>query len=103
MDLSLSRGNRLSVTPPEGAVERELWEKGMTVLFADGETLYGMHPYTGQIFRIRDRAAEPYARIPEEQFFYTDREELRAKQVISALTEGGTLYLVLESFTREKG
>jgi hypothetical protein len=102
-DLSLIQGFGLSPTPPKSTVERELWEQGMSYLFTDGETLYGLHPYTGQVFVLQDEIMAPFARIPQDQFFYTDQENLLPKEIKSLVFANGKLYLMLKSFTAKQG
>ncbi len=103
MDLSLVQGKGLSSAAPEGKLERELWEQGMTWLFTDGESLFGLHPCTGQVYKLEGSAAVPYTRIPEEQLFYTEQEKRMPKEIKSLLFFEGKLYMALMSFTFEKG
>jgi hypothetical protein len=103
IDLSLSQGFGLSPTPPSSNVQLKLWEQGMKYLFTDGVALYGLHPYTGQVFRLEDNIMVPFALIPTDQFFYTDQETRQPKEIKSLVFQEGKLYLVLMSFTAEKG
>ena len=103
LDLSLNQQGGLAFTPPESKVERMLWEGGMHYLFTDGQRLYGLHPYTGQVFTIEEGGASPLACIPPDQFFYTDQEQRLAKGIESLVYSAGHLYLALSSFTMEAG
>lgn len=103
IDLSLSQGSGLLPTPPTAKVQLELWEQGMKYLFTDGDALYGLHPYTGQVFRLDDKRMAPFALIPQDQFFYTDQETRQPKEIKSLVFAEGKLYLVLMSFTAKKG
>ncbi|WP_102410900.1 extracellular solute-binding protein [Beduinella massiliensis] len=103
LDLSLYQKNGLSSVKPETPIELSLWEKGIGYIFVLNGQLFGLHPYSGQVFHISQQKATPYAVIPREQFLYTDQDVMQAKEIISCLTSDNTLYLVLESFTYEAG
>ncbi len=103
MDLSLIQGKGLSPAAPEGKLERELWEQGMTWLFTDGESLFGLHPYTGQVYKLNGGDAVPYGRIPEEQFFYTDQGKRVLREIASLFFFEGKLYMALMNLTFQKG
>lgn len=103
IDLSLSQRNVLMIEPPDSTAEKALWEKGMSALFTDGMTLYGLHPYTGQVFKWEDEGFSSIIRIPEDQFYYTDQGKSNPKEIKSVFFAEGKLYLVLSSFTAESG
>lgn len=103
LDLSLYQKNGLSPVKPESTIELKLWENGIGYIFALNGQLFGLHPYSGQVFQIGQQKATPCAAIPQEQFFYTDQDLVQPKEIISCLASDDTLYLVLESFTYEAG
>lgn len=75
----------------------------MAHLFTDGVQLYGLHPYSGQIFLISKDLSTPLCKIPPSQFFYIDQEERISKEIIGLQFADGNLYLILSSFTQKAG
>ncbi len=96
---------RETLTPwePESSFERGLWEQGVGRLFALGGSLWGLHPYTGKISQLAGDSMLPVTTIPEDQLYYTDQGERQRKELISLFGAEGMMYIVLGSFTYEKG
>lgn len=101
LDLSLVQGTYLSMEAPSTSIEKKLWDQGIGLLTTDGTTLYGIHPYSGQISIIADGKATPILAIPAQQFFTTIDGYTSAKTINSVFFHGGKLYLNLTSYTPE--
>ena len=103
VDLSLSQRHGLSPWAPTSAAERGWWEKGLSRIFLLDGQLMGLHDYTGQVSLIRDGEAVPYARLPEEQFFTMEEDELVAREIVGFAAQGDALYLAFSGFSIREG
>lgn len=103
VDLAICQKGGISFDAPSNAAERELWEKCIGRIFMLDGQLMGLHPYTGQVFLIQDGEAAPLMQLPQEQFFYTDQDELVPKNIVGCVAQDGVLYLALNSFTIYQG
>ena len=93
LDLSGAYPYRYNPEPPEDEAQAKAWETAISRLFTDGVTLYGLHPYTGQIFRIADGRLSAYAQLPAELLEMESGDFLR--DINGAVVGGGKLYLLL--------
>ena len=60
VDLSDTYLYRYNQERPEDETEASVWEKAISVIFTDGQTLYGLQPYSGQIFQLTEGKLESY-------------------------------------------
>ncbi len=103
IDLSLYQSGNLLKKPPATQYERELWENGIGYLFALNGSLYGLHPYTGQISAKEGSIMSKINIIPEDQLYYEDQGERKIKDVVTVFGKDGYFCIVFKSFTYEKG
>jgi hypothetical protein len=102
LDLSFANA-MVSQTEPQDGAEKLFWQQAMRHLFTDGERLYGLHPYSGTLFEIRNNEAAAIGQIPAEYLYHEEAEERFAKEIVSAQLIKGKLFLVLYSFTQKNG
>lgn len=70
VDLSNSTQYRYTQERPESAQEQTLWLRAIQFLYSDGEDLFGIHPYSGDVFMIAGGFVS-IATIPHE-ILYSD-------------------------------
>lgn len=51
VDLSDAYAYRYQKERPEEEEQALVWEKAISYLFTDGQSLYGLHPYSGKIYQ----------------------------------------------------
>ena len=76
--------------PQEGA---DAWEMAVSKLFTDGNTLFAVHPYSGQVFSVTQGVLTPYAQLPEDLLYVADNDLYREIKGIAC--EGKTVYVLL--------
>ena len=69
VDLSDTYLYRYTQERPEDETEASVWEKAISVIFTDGQTLYGLQPYSGQIFQLTEGKLESYTQLPEDLLY----------------------------------
>ena len=62
-------------------------------LFTDGNTLFAVHPYSGQVFSVTQGVLTPYAQVPEDLLYVADNDLYREIKGIAC--EGKTVYVLL--------
>ncbi|MEG0493779.1 MAG: hypothetical protein RR696_11305, partial [Clostridia bacterium] len=64
-------------------------------LFTNGETLYGLHPYSGQVFEITREALRPIAQLPKELLMGGGKVAPFFREIKSAVCMQDRLFLLL--------
>lgn len=77
VDLTDAYVYRYNQQRPEDAAGAAAWDRIIGYLFTDGKVLYGLHPYTGQIFKIEDGQLNACVQIPKN-LLYAEEEEFCA-------------------------
>lgn len=93
LDLSPTYSVRYNQQKPNDGEAAALWEQAIQYLFTDGEALYGLHPYSGQVFQIEQGKLLPFGQIPEE-LIYVQEEEL-FREILGIAFADGKLFLLL--------
>lgn len=79
---------------PEDEQEAALWEKAVRWLFTQGDALYALHPYSGQILRVESGAMEPVTTLPQPLLAMRE-EGFGPREILGVASGGDTLYLLL--------
>ncbi|MGM9600153.1 MAG: hypothetical protein ACI3W5_01030, partial [Faecousia sp.] len=77
---------------PEDAAGAAAWDRIIGYLFTDEKVLYGLHPYTGQIFKIEDGQLNACAQIPKNLLYAEEEEFFRE---IKGITYAGEKLILL--------
>lgn len=93
VDLSEASQYGFYQEPPEDESAVPAWEKAIRYLFTDGDSLYGLHPYSGKIYQIADGQLSKYAELPSE-LLYVDSEDF-FREIRGIVLESGKLILLL--------
>lgn len=92
VDLTDAYMYRYNQQRPEDAAGAAAWDKIIGYLFTDGEVLYGLHPYTGQIFEVVDGQLNACAQIPENLLYVVEEDFFRE---IKGITYAGEILILL--------
>lgn len=92
VDLTDAYIYRYNQQRPEDAAGVAAWNRIVRYLFTDGEVLYGLHPYTGQVFKIVDGQLNACAQIPENLFYAAGEDFFRE---IKGITYAGEKLILL--------
>lgn len=92
VDLTDAYMYRYNQQRPEDAAGAAAWDKIIGYLFTDGEVLYGLHPYTGQVFKIEDGLLNACAQIPENLLYVEEEDFFRE---IKGITYAGEKLILL--------
>lgn len=65
-DLSASAAYQYAEQQPEDNEGAQAWAKAIRYLFTDDKSLYGLHPYSGEVFAIAQENMHPVAQLPVE-------------------------------------
>ena len=65
-DLSASAAYQYAEQPPEDKDGAAAWAHAIRPMFTDGKTIYGLHPYSGEILEITREDMRPVAQFPGE-------------------------------------
>lgn len=85
---------------PEDESEAVVWNQMLQLIFTDGETLYGLHPYSGMIKKIEGNTQTDVAEIQQEYLYSEDMEAYR--EIRQAVYADKKLYLLLGTDTYEE-
>lgn len=85
---------------PEDESEAAVWNQMLQLIFTDGETLYGLHPYSGMIKKIEGNTQTDVAEIQQEYLYSEDMEAYR--EIRQAVYADKKLYLLLGTDTYEE-
>lgn len=81
--------------PPEDAQGASAWAKAIRYLFSNGEALYGLHPYSGQIFEVTREGLRPIALFPCEQLRAGNEDAPFFREIKSVAYSSDKLFLLL--------
>lgn len=93
VDLSDTYLYRYNQEHPEDETEASVWEKAISVIFTDGQTLYGLQPYSGQIFQLTEGKLESYTQLPEDLLYVQSDDFYR--EIKGTAMNNGKLFLLL--------
>lgn len=93
VDLSDTYLYRYNQERPEDETEASVWEKAISVIFTDGQTLYGLQPYSGQIFQLTEGKLESYTQLPEDLLYVQSDDFYR--EIKGTAMNNGKLFLLL--------
>lgn len=85
---------------PEDESDAAVWNQMLQLIFTDGETLYGLHPYSGMIKKIEGNTQTDVAEIQQEYLYSEDMEAYR--EIRQAVYTDKKLYLLLGTDTYEE-
>lgn len=92
VDLTDAYVYRYNQQRPEDAAGAAAWDRIIGYLFTDGKVLYGLHPYTGQIFKIEDGQLNACVQIPKNLLYVEEEEFFRE---IKGITYAGEKLILL--------
>lgn len=92
VDLADAYVYRYNQQRPEDAAGAAAWDRIIGYLFTDGKVLYGLHPYTGQIFKIEDGQLNACVQIPKNLLYAEEEEFFRE---IKGITYAGEKLILL--------
>lgn len=92
VDLTDAYMYRYNQQRPEDVAGAAAWDRIVGYLFTDGEVLYGLHPYTGQIFKIEDGQLNACAQIPGNLLYAAEEDFFRE---IKGITYAGEKLILL--------
>lgn len=92
VDLTDAYVYRYNQQRPEDAAGAAAWDRIIGYLFTDGKVLYGLHPYTGQIFKIEDGQLNACVQIPKNLLYAEEEEFFRE---IKGITYAGEKLILL--------
>lgn len=98
IDLTDTYRYRYRQQRPEDVVGADAWDKIVGYLFTDGEVLYGLHPYTGQVFKIVDGQLNACAQIPENLLYVEEEDFFREIKGITYAEEKLILLLGTDTY-----
>lgn len=81
LDLSDAEDYQFVQLPPQDGAERKNWDKVVRFLLTDGEALYGLHPFSGQISVIEADGLRPAAALPQEALWIQGEEDALCREV----------------------
>ncbi|NLO84566.1 MAG: hypothetical protein GX096_03940 [Clostridiales bacterium] len=94
-DLSSSAAYQYAAQPPKSEEDAQAWAKAIRYLFTDGETLYGLHPYNGQVFEIAHEKMQEAALLPADLLKGGTEEDSFIRDIKSTAYVNGELFLLL--------
>ena len=92
VDLTDAYVYRYNQQRPEDAAGAAALYRIIGYLFTDGKVLYGLHPYTGQIFKIEDGQLNACVQIPKNLLYAEEEEFFRE---IKGITYAGEKLILL--------
>ena len=92
VDLTDAYVYRYNQQRPEDTAGAAAWDRIIGYLFTDGKVLYGLHPYTGQIFKIEDGQLNACVQIPKNLLYAEEEEFFRE---IKGITYAGEKLILL--------
>lgn len=95
LDLSDAEDYQFVQLPPLDGAERKNWDKAVRFLLTDGEALYGLHPFSGQISVIGADGLRPVAALPQEALWIQGEEDALCREVKDAAWQGGRFFVLL--------
>ena len=93
VDLSDAYAYRYQKERPEEEEQALVWEKAISYLFTDGQSLYGLHPYSGKIYQIEGSQLKAVSELPDDLLYVASEEFFR--EIKGTVFESGKLFLLL--------
>lgn len=93
VDLSDAYTYRFRQERPEDEEQALAWEKAISYLFTDGQSLYGLHPYSGKIYQIEDAQLNAVSELPDDLLYVASEGFFR--EIKGTVFESGKLFLLL--------
>lgn len=100
VDLSDANMYRYNPMRPVDEAQAAAWERAVSRLFTDGTALYGLHPYTGQVFAIEGGEMKAFAQLPQDLLYVSDEDFYR--EIKNAVYADGRLALLLGTDSYEE-
>ena len=94
-DLTESAAYQYIQQVPEDTQAATAWAKAIRYLFADDETLYGLHPYSGEIFEITPEELRPVAQFPRERLQVGEADASFFREIKGMAYSADKLFLLL--------
>lgn len=94
VDLAQANKYRYDSQKPQAEEEASAWAQAISFLFTDGNTLYGLHPYSGMIYQIAAGRLNAYAQLPEDLLVAAGDT---FREIKGAVFESRKLFLLLGS------
>jgi maltose-binding protein MalE len=98
VDLTDAYMYRYNQQRPEDAAGAAAWDRIIGYLFTDGKALYGLHPYTGQVFKIVDGKLNACAQILENLLYVEEEDFFREIKGITYAEEKLILLLGTDTY-----
>lgn len=95
LDLSETRSYRYQEQAPEDEAGKAAWEKAVQYLFTDGEQLYALQPYSGQIYLVKESMLQLLTGLPKEQLFASGDGQSMFRGIQDIAWADKALYLLL--------
>ncbi len=100
VDLADTAMQRYNPVRPEDSVQAAIWDRAIGHIFTDGETVYGLHPYSGEVFEVADGELVHAGQVPQE-LLYASEEDIH-REIQGVACAGGGLALLLGTDTYEE-
>ena len=92
-DLSESSKFRYMEQPPTGPEDAAAWSLAISRLFSNGPDLYGLQPYSGQVFLMTESDMQPVAQLPADLLASKDASFHR--EIKNVAFASGKIFLLL--------
>lgn len=93
IDLSDAYTYRYQQERPEDQEQALAWDRAIGYLFTDGQSLYGLHPYSGKIYQIEGSQLKAVSELPNDLLYVASEEFFR--EIKGTVFESGKLFLLL--------
>lgn len=97
-DMSVFEQYMYQQTRPSERTESALWEKAISVVFSDGEFVYGMQPYSGDIYTIDNDGLHKVYQVPDELLYSQGTETCKEIIDIEKIDEDFYILLSLDPY-----
>jgi len=95
LDLSETRNYRYQEQAPEDEAGKAAWEKSVQYLFTDGEQLYAIQPYSGQIYLAKESNLVALTCLPKEHLYASVNGQPMFRGIQDIAWAEKALYLLL--------
>lgn len=94
-DLSDSSEYQYVEQSPEGEEGVQAWSKAIRFLFTNDNVLYGLHPYSGQIFEITQETMQPVVQLPDTILKAQVDDVVFFREIKGVVCKEGKIYLLM--------
>lgn len=94
-DLSEAAAYQYIFSPPKDEQGANAWSKAIRYLFVSDKSLYGLHPYSGQIYEVTPQELRPIAKLPGELLQAGEKESSFFREIKGVTCSTGELFLLL--------